>query len=307
MNSEISIDVCLATYRRPALLAETLQSLAQLNLAGLMLRVVIVDNDLNETGRTTVETFRKSVSFAVIYDVEPDQNIALARNRALSHTQADYFAFVDDDEAVPPDWLSTLLSTIQRYNADVVFGPVQSILPSDAPKWARVQPSFLRTQRATGTQLEHGGSGNVLIRRVALGQPPQLFDPSYGLSGGEDADFFYRLHLAGRRLIWCDEAIVTEHVPASRLTLKWLRQRGFRSGQSFVRVFVKRYPLEKKALWFVMKVLQLIGGIIAAPFMLLVSYPTHVRLTVRIMAALGQLSVVFSNSIYEEYRADRYR
>ena len=55
------------------------------------------------------------------------------------------------------------------------------------------------------------------------------------------------------------------------------------------------------------KVLQLLGGGVIAPFVLIVSYSAYVRLTVRIMAALGQLSVVFSNYVYEEYHADRYK
>lgn len=127
------------------------------------------------------------------------------------------------------------------------------------------------------------------------------------MSGCDDTDFFYRLHLAGCRLVWCNDVVVTEHVPASRVTLKWLRLRGFRSGQSFARVFVRHYPHQKKAVWFVVKVLQLLGGGVIAPFVLIVSYSAYVRLTVRIMAALGQLSVVFSNYVYEEYHADRYK
>lgn len=307
MNEVISIDICLATFRRPHLLAEALQSLGRLEIAGFRIRVIVVDNDQQASGRDTVEAFRQSVPFEVVYDVEPIQSIPLARNRALSHVQSDYFAFFDDDEIVPPNWLAKMFATMQKYNADVVFGPVESLLPTDAPDWARVQPSFRRAHHTTGTPLEHGATNNVLIRRVALGQPPQLFDPTYALSGCEDTDFFYRLHLAGARLVWCDEAVVTEHVPESRVTLRWLRRRGFRSGQSFVRVFVRRYPFRRRAIWFVTKLLQLASGITVLPFARIVSYPTYVRLNVRIMAALGQLSVVFSNYIYEEYHAHRYR
>jgi succinoglycan biosynthesis protein ExoM len=307
MSDVIFIDICLATFRRPHLLTEALQSLARMEVVGFRIRVIVVDNDREATARPTVETFRQSVLFEVIYDVEPIQSIPLARNRALSHVRGAYFAFLDDDEIAPADWLTTLLATMRRYEADVVFGPVEGLLPTDAPHWAQVQPSFIRAHRATGTRLEHGATNNVLVSWAALGQPPQIFDPAYGLSGCDDTDFFYRLHLAGRRLVWCDEAVVTEHVPESRVTLKWVRRRGFRSGQSFARVFVRRYPLRKKVVWFAMKVLQLLGGIFIAPFSRIVSYPAYVRLTVRIMAALGQLSIVFSNYVYEEYHADRYK
>ncbi len=307
MNEKTLIDVCLATYKRPELLADTLHSLTQLDSEGLQIRVVVIDNDRKETARATVVTFQQSAPFEVVYDVEPVQNIALARNRALSHVQSAFFAFVDDDETVPPNWLTTLIAAMLKYDADAVFGPVEGLLPADAPDWARVQPSFCRLQRATGSLLEHGATNNVLVRRSALGQPPLSFDPAYGLSGGEDADFFYRMHHTDRRLIWCDEAVVTEHVPTSRLTLKWLRRRGFRSGQSFVRVFVSRYHYRKKVVWFAKKFLHLVGGIIAVPFVRLISYPSYVRVTVRIMATVGQLSGLFSRKVYEEYRADRYK
>jgi succinoglycan biosynthesis protein ExoM len=307
MSDIIFIDVCLATFRRPHLLAEALQSLTRLEIDGLKIRVIVIDNDRDATARDIVEAFRQSVNFEVIYDVEPVQSIPLARNLALSHVLGEYFAFFDDDETVPANWLMTLLTTMQRYEADVVFGPVERHLPPNAPHWAKVQPSFNRSHLATGSQLEHGATNNVLVRFAALGDPLQLFDPVYGLSGCDDTDFFYRLYLAGCRLVWCDDAVVTEHVPVSRVTLKWVRLRGFRGGQSFARVFVGRYPLRKKAVWFVTKILQLLGAIAMIPFARIVSHPAYVHLTVRIMASLGQLSILFSNYVYEEYHADRYK
>lgn len=307
MNELHSIDVCLATFKRPHLLPEALRSLAGLNLDGIRMRLIVVDNDHAETAQATVDAYRKAVPFEVLYDVEPIQNIALARNRALAHIQADYFAFFDDDETVPSDWLTTLLATLKQYDADVVFGPALGILPPDAPLWAKDQPTFRRTRRDTGTAMVLGATGNVLVRRAALGQPPQRFDPAYGLSGGEDADFFYRLHCAGKRMVWCDEAVVTEHVPTNRLTPTWVRQRGFRSGQSYARIVVSREPLQKKVVWFAMKVTQLFGAILSTPIARVVSYPLYVRLTVRIMATLGQLSVVFSGFVYEEYHANRHK
>lgn len=133
MSDITFIDICLATFKRPNLLAEALQSLARLKVDGFRIRVIVVDNDRYATAHATVEEFRQSVSFEVIYDVEPIQSIPLARNRALSHVRGDYFAFFDDDETVPANWLTTLLATMRRYDADVVFGPVEGLLPSDAP------------------------------------------------------------------------------------------------------------------------------------------------------------------------------
>jgi succinoglycan biosynthesis protein ExoM len=302
-----TIDVLLATFRRQDLLAEALQSLARLELEGLVIRVVVVDNDQDQTARATVEAFRDSVSFEVVYDVEPEQGVAKARNRALSQVRADYFAFFDDDETVPADWLTTLFGTMQRYGADAVQGPLLGLLPPGAPAWAKDQPSFRGERMATGARLEFCATNNILVRTSALGDPAQRFDLKYNLSGGEDADFFYRLRRAGKLLVWCDEAVVTEHVPENRVNLPWLRRRGFRSGQSFMRIVMQRDPLRKRLAWSLKKAVQLVAGLLAAPFCRLVCYSSYVGLTVKIMTAIGCLSIVFSSAIYEEYHADRYQ
>jgi succinoglycan biosynthesis protein ExoM len=77
--------------------------------------------------------------------------------------------------------------------------------------------------------------GNVLLRASLISRYELPFDPAYGLTGGEDGDLLARMVNDGARLIWCDEAIVTEPVEASRLSLRWLLRRAVRGGQDFAR------------------------------------------------------------------------
>jgi succinoglycan biosynthesis protein ExoM len=301
----ITVDVCLATFKHPETLQDALQSLANQKLGSIRIRLIVVDNDRDESARATVETFRSTATFDVIYDVEPCQSISMARNRALSHVKADYLAFFDDDEVVPADWIATLLATLLQYKADVVFAPVCGILPPDAPQWAHSIPGFRRPRQKTGTPVKFGATGNVLIRREALGSPMQLFDLAYGLSGGGDTNYFYRLYQMGRQMVWCDEALVSERVRSNRITLKWVRMRGFRSGQTFARLFIRQYAPFRRIAWFFFKFIQLLGALLLLPFARIVSYSFYVRLSVRVMAALGQLSVLFGGAVYEEYRANK--
>ena len=165
------VDVCVATYRRPELLVAALQSLRYQDLDGVCLSVVIIDNDFKETARATVDRFREVAPFGVTYDVEPVQNISMARNRGLSHVSSDYVVFMDDDESATPTWLANLLSTMTEFDADVVFGPVQKELPLDAPDWANVHQCFQRRHFVTGAKVMYGATNNVLIRTAALGSP----------------------------------------------------------------------------------------------------------------------------------------
>lgn len=299
------IDVCIATFKRPAMLLDLLASLLAQDLDGIVMRIIVIDNDSDQSARAAVDNFRAAHPVEIVYDVEPRQNIALARNRALQHVRSEYFAFVDDDESVCSIWLRALLESLNRHAADIAFGPLIRTLPATAPGWAARY--FNRTRRRTGETVQFGATNNVLARRAILEDGKYRFDPAFGLTGGEDTDFFYRQHLSGRRLIWCDEAIATEPVAEARMTLTWVRRRGFRGGQTYQRIFVARYPAAKKVGWFVLKTAQLLGGVLAAPIVRCVSYPSYIALTVRIAAASGQLSRCFSGANFEEYNTRRYQ
>ena len=95
--------------------------------------VRIVDNDASGSAKSTVEQFS---DLAPRYAIEPERNIALARNRALEFGPADFVAFIDDDEAARPGWLTELCERIRQTGADAVFGPVHACFPAGAPQWA---------------------------------------------------------------------------------------------------------------------------------------------------------------------------
>lgn len=307
MTQKPSIDVCIATYKRPQLLKDLLDSLLKQRLDPIQMRLIVIDNDSQGSARPVVERLQSECQASLIYDIEPQQGISSVRNRALSHVKADFFAFVDDDEVVSPDWLVSLFRTIEHYKADAVFGPVVQVLPDNAPEWARKSRMFRRNRHPTGTIVKHGGTGNVLIRRSALGYPPQTFDVTFSLTGGGDTEFFYRLHLAGKRLIWCDEAMVKESVPQERLTRKWVWQRGYRGGQSFARIIVVKYPWWRKTVRFINKLGQAICSFFALPVARLFSGHLYVDMLARSGAAIGELSALISKKYFSEYDSKRYR
>jgi len=299
----VTVDICIATYKRPEALEILLRALQKQELKTIQLRVIVIDNDRARSAEPVVEKFLQSRQFDLLYDVEPEQNIALARNRGLANSQSSYIAFIDDDEFPVATWLQSLLHCLTTYRADIVFGPVFKTLPDDAPSWASA--CFQTARRPTGEKVSFGGAGNALMARHVLAGNGMWFNPAFGLTGGEDTDFFYRQYLAGRLLTWCDEAIVTEPVSPGRLTLRWVWLRGFRGGQIFNRVFVSRYSPARKVLWFVTKIAQLVIGAILASLMRVVSYPSYIAMTVRLAAASGQLSRCFDERNFEEYSDQR--
>lgn len=301
-NKKTDIDICIGTYKRPKLLKSLLQSLANQHLDNLLsIRIIIIDNDLEQSAKAIVEDFRRSTSIPIIYDIEQSHGISFVRNRALKNVTANYFAFLDDDEVAASNWLLSLYNALITFDADVVFGPVLSVLPDNRPEWALSHPSFKHIPRETGAQRISGATNNVLLRKNALGSPHQEFNPDFALTGGGDTEFFHKLYLAGKQLIWCEEATVYEHIPLERTSIEWVRKRAFRGGQCFYRIFIRRYSKRKKVIWLLTKPLQFIVGLIAIPFLRLYSYPLYIRILCRVASSAGQLTGSIKAIRYREY------
>lgn len=292
----IRVDVCIATCKRPHLLKLLLESLAAQRIAEpVEVRIIVVDNDLTGSARATVEAFAAHSPWPVVYDVEPERNISLARNRSVRHAAGEYLAFIDDDETADPDWLEELIGALRRYEADVVCGPVLPVLPPDAPAWAADGRLYQRPRYKSGAALKTGGTGNMLVRRGAIRTRPQPFDPAYGRSGGEDHDFCRGILRDGGKLVWCDSALVREHLGRERLTVRYLVRRSLRGGRVFARREAQGRDILHSVCWFAYR-----ACIFSAALpLLIVLWPTHrvcgMRLLMKICSNLGQLSTLITH------------
>lgn len=226
------IDVALCTFRR-ASVRSTLESLAAQRLPeGVSMRIIAADNDETDSGRARIEEAVAALQVPLLYLHAPARNISVARNACLEAANADWIAFLDDDERAEPDWLARLLDCARATRADAVFGPALAEYGPQAPGWMRRQDHHSNRPVRRGSQVETGHTCNALLRWRSTPWQAQRFDPGRGRSGGEDTEFFFRLHRAGARFEICDEAIVHETVSPKRLEMSWLLLRKYRAGQS---------------------------------------------------------------------------
>ena len=229
------LSVCICTYKRAELLKRLLASLANQRTEGLFsFSVIVADNDGMQSAQPVVAAFCSLSPLPVTYCVEPQQNIALARNRALEHADGDFVVFIDDDEFPADDWLHSLLKTCAAYGADGVLGPVEPWFESEPPQWVRKGGFFERSTYATGSKMrwQETRTGNVLFRRNIVDGFDTPFRPVFG-TAGEDVDFFRRMMEKGCTFVWCNEAIVYEVVPPSRCTRSYVLKRALLHGSNF--------------------------------------------------------------------------
>ncbi|WP_120635833.1 glycosyltransferase [Ruegeria sp. EL01] len=230
----IAVGVC--TYQRTSLM-DTLQTLEYQNLPnGTRLSIIVVDNDASPSARSIVDEFAAASRHHVIYRFAPAGNIAIARNAALEeaeHCGLRTFAFIDDDELAPPNWLSGLAVRLADADADVVVGPVRAGYGPEAPRWMRALRIHDTTPElgADGRPIA-GHSCNVIMDLGSDALAGRRFDLDRGVSGGEDTAFYKDAVADGARIAFAPQAQLEEPVTPSRATMSWLLRRRFRMGQT---------------------------------------------------------------------------
>jgi len=228
------ISVCICTFRRPRCLKRLLRELDRQDTEGkFTYSIIVADNDQEQSARAVTEDFATASSIPVHYCVEPEQNIALARNKAIGHASGDYIAFIDDDEFPAKNWLVMLFKARNQHKGDGVLGPVKPIFEQQPPQWLIRGRFYERPEHQTGSEItwREGRTGNVLFKSQILADIPGPFRRQFG-SGSEDTDFFRRMAERGRVFTWCNEAIVYEFVPPMRWKRSYMLKRALLRGQN---------------------------------------------------------------------------
>jgi len=244
--TRLRVAVCVITYRRPAGLARLFGALEALRFAEPApdIRIFVIDNDPMESARDVVRELSGRMETPVVYRTEKRPGIPQARNAALGAAMgwADRIAFVDDDDIPEADWLGELIRVQTETGADAVTGPCPPEFEEPPPAWVVAGRLFETSRCPTGTRRHVAFTGNVLIRKAALAAMGELFDECLAETGGSDSEFFQRFVWSGNSIVWCDTAVVHVQVPASRVRLRWILARAYRTGTTEAYVARKRSP-----------------------------------------------------------------
>lgn len=231
----VRVAICVATYRRPEMLRELLDGLSRLIFHKMPVPkvvVIVVDNDPVRSAEDVCSA--ALLPWPLKYAAESRRGIAQARNRAIHEAgDVDFIAFIDDDEYPSPAWLDELLWTQAQFGADIISGAVLPDFDRDVPEWVQTGMFFNRAIHHSGQSLDTCHTGNALVRKALFDQL-NAFDERFALTGGEDTQFLLRARQSGCNIIFSSRAVVHEPVPRSRGNLRWVLQRAYQSGNSWV-------------------------------------------------------------------------
>jgi succinoglycan biosynthesis protein ExoM len=235
------IVVAAPTCRRPRMLGQLLDSFATLRpLTEGNVTFLIVDNAPDAPVRDVVEAFRQSTGVDVRYVLENEPGIPFARNRALDEAtavDADFVAFLDDDEFADPDWLFRLVAHQRRERSHLIGAPVR-LAPQPATGFFErmvengVRKRYERKEAKNARRRREGRDGKVtIITNNWLGDLAWMrsvglrFDVALRYSGGSDTALYHKAKSLGAKTSWCEDAIVYETIPPERMSLGYQYRR----------------------------------------------------------------------------------
>lgn len=219
------VAICVCTRERPKMLEACLRSLIDQKADDrLDVFLIIIDNDVKHSALPVFVDLRSHAARNMHYVNEPQPGIPFARNRALAvagRLDADYIAFIDDDEIADEGWIDNLMHKDYRHVA-VVTGvniPVYSDLP---PVW--VTP--FEEKHSEGQHLKTAYTGNVRFS-IKLVEAGLRFNENLGFMGGEDNEFFAAAYAMGYLICHTKRAKTYETVHPERLTYTGLIYRSY--------------------------------------------------------------------------------
>lgn len=238
------IAICIATYKRPELLVNCLNSVGQIDIPQTYKPIIIVvDNDEQKSAQTYFNETIRNIDIESYYYVEPERGICSARNclleKALLHKAA-YIAFIDDDELAHKQWLVNFINGLESYPCEIVAGPVIPITETTPPETFTIDP-----KRTSGSTPRNIAAGNVLFSEQLINKHKLRFDRYFDFIGGEDFEFFDRAKNNNMRSVWIDNAIIFETILPERSTRRYIMYRHFTGGINAVMRYRRHHSLIK--------------------------------------------------------------
>lgn len=168
-------------------------------------------------------------------EIEREQGLSHARNRALKSAKGERLIWIDDDVFVEKSWLSSYLEAFNRWpEASYFAGAVLPYFEAEPPRWLSenlpilsgmlVKLDYGLSERKMDPEQYPVGANMAFRRDVLTGS---CFNPNFGkkgqtILGGDETFVFESLSGKGNYGVWVPSARVQHFIPPERQSLKYV-------------------------------------------------------------------------------------
>jgi len=240
----LSVIVC--TRNRADELAGCLPLLANQARSLPDVEVLVVDNGSTDNTREVVERVSSESRFAIRYTHEPEAGLCRARNHGRAAARGEVLAYVDDDVRVRPGWMGRVREHFLAGKSDCLAGKVTVEVEGERPAWFPGDLLWILGETTFGDGPRpisfplHPQGNNFAVRREVF-DAAGGFDPRITLYGDE-TEFFRRVSRHDYTTLYDPEVVVTQRIPARRLSRKALRRKAYIWGRGSAMVWLMASP-----------------------------------------------------------------
>lgn len=233
----LAIAFIIPACNEERLLADCLKSIKQQvfeRRSNLHIESIVVDCESSDNTRLIALRFQTTVISAA------RANAGSTRNKGTNRLESDFYAFVDADCVLPPNWLETCLSHFED-SMVVAVGASQALANPGAPWIERTWTDMISPVYANPwDSVEWLPAFNLIVRSKAF-HDVNGFNES--LITCEDSDLTFRLSKIGKLRL--DHRIKVQHQGESKTVREFIQREMWRS-RGNLRSAIERHSLKEE-------------------------------------------------------------
>lgn len=222
--------VIVPTYNRSNDIINALSHLIEQTISKNNYEIIIVDDgSTDDTKEKVTEFVGQYPDYNIKYFYQKNAGPAKARNLGIKESNGEIVFFTDDDCAVPPDWMKTLLLGLKKHPKAAGAGgwylPPESDMEKTAGFWQRRSAHYFTHEVLTNPFRQYEilsndpfrcfgfsafNTANICYKKSVL-EKVGGFKEDFYWPGGEDNELAFRILITGHSLLYIPFYITHHH------------------------------------------------------------------------------------------------
>lgn len=244
--------IIIATYNRPKLLGELLDSLLIQNFQPENFEILIIDNNSKNNVESQVTSFlKKHPKFNIKVFKQEQQGVQHAWNKGIEKAQGELLIFVDDDICFHKDYFYQLEKDFSDNLKNVAGGgKVAPVFEFQKPAWINkyVMPYFAEInlgEKNLFPKNKNPLGANMIIsknifEKIGKFKTECIKEKTPVLPGSFEKELFQRIKKENILVYYFHDLVVWHFIPQEKINKLYVKEQAIESGKTFKEIYLKK-------------------------------------------------------------------